>query len=269
MCPGPLTIDRNRSHVQPDCEVLRSTPPSRPEPTHDHGPRAADVEKSAGSGHGLRGCEPVLIAGERRPLEYRLEQLAGLARYFSRSVKARSRAIHYGLGRPSIEIYASETAFGHGSELALTRRKLRSWAKPHRVSTSLVGQPGKSQIHLDPLGVVLIIGPWNYPLQLVLAPLVGAIAAGNCSIVKPSDVAPTVSSLLAARLPEYVDPDGVQVIQGGVDETTELLSERFDHIFYTGNGKRRAYRHGSGRQAPDAHHARARRQEPVHCRSAD
>ena len=122
------------------------------------------------------------------------------------------------------------------SELALTRKKLRSWTKPQRVPTSLVAQPGKSRIYHEPLGVVLIIGPWNYPLQLVLAPLVGAIAAGNCAIVKPSEVVPTISALLAARLPEYVDPECVQVIEGGVDETTELLAQQFDHIFYTGNG---------------------------------
>jgi aldehyde dehydrogenase (NAD+) len=174
-------------------------------------------------------------SGRTRPLEYRQEQLAGLARFLKERESEIESAIHQDLGRPSIEIYASETALV-ASELALTRKKLRSWAKPQRVPTSLVGQPGTSRIYHDPLGVVLIIGPWNYPLQLVLAPLVGAIAAGNCAIVKPSEVVPTISTLLATRLPEYVDSECVQVIQGGVDETTELLSQRFDHIFYTGNG---------------------------------
>jgi aldehyde dehydrogenase (NAD+) len=174
-------------------------------------------------------------SGRTRPLEYRQEQLAGLARFLNERESEIESAIHQDLGRPSIEIYASETALV-ASELALTRKKLRSWAKPQRVPTSLVGQPGTSRIYHEPLGVVLIIGPWNYPLQLVLAPLVGAIAAGNCAIVKPSEVAPTISTLLAARLHEYVDHDCVRVIQGGVDETTDLLSLRFDHIFYTGNG---------------------------------
>jgi aldehyde dehydrogenase (NAD+) len=174
-------------------------------------------------------------SGRTRPLEYRQEQLAGLARFLKERESEIESAIHQDLGRPSIEIYASESALV-ASELALTRKKLRSWAKPQRVPTSLVGQPGTSRIYHDPLGVVLIIGPWNYPLQLVLAPLVGAIAAGNCAIVKPSEVAPTISTLLATRLLEYVDSECVRVIQGGVDETTELLSQRFDHIFYTGNG---------------------------------
>ena len=174
-------------------------------------------------------------SGRTRPLEYRQEQLAGIARFLKEQESEIESAIHHDLGRPSIEIYASETALV-ASELALTRKKLRSWARPQRVPTSLVGQPGKSRIYHEPLGVVLIIGPWNYPLQLVIAPLVGAIAAGNCAVVKPSEVVPTMSALLAARLSEYVDPECVRVIEGGVDETTELLSERFDHIFYTGNG---------------------------------
>jgi aldehyde dehydrogenase (NAD+) len=174
-------------------------------------------------------------SGRTRPLEYRQEQLAGLARLLKEREGEFESAIHQDLGRPSLEIYASEIALV-ASELALTRKKLRAWARPQRVPTSLVAQPGKSRIYHDPLGVVLIIGPWNYPLQLVLAPLVGAIAAGNCAIVKPSEVVPTISAVLAARLPEYIDPECVQVVEGGVDETTELLAQQFDHIFYTGNG---------------------------------
>jgi aldehyde dehydrogenase (NAD+) len=180
----------------------------------------------------LRAC---FESGRTRSLEYRQEQLGGLARFLNEREREIETAIHHDLGRPSIEIYASETALVK-SELALTRRKLKSWSRPQRVSTSLVAQPGHSRIHRDPLGVVLIIGPWNYPLQLVLAPLVGAIAAGNCTVVKPSELAPATSALLARLLPDYLDRDCVQVVEGGIDETTELLAERFDHIFYTGNG---------------------------------
>jgi aldehyde dehydrogenase (NAD+) len=174
-------------------------------------------------------------SGRTRPLEYRLEQLAGMARFLSEREKEIEQAIHSDLGRPALEVYSSEVAFV-ASELALVRKKLASWMKPQRVPTSLVGQPGKSLIYREPLGVVLIIAPWNYPLQLALVPLLGAIAAGNCAIVKPSEVAPATGELLAARLNDYVDPRCAQVIIGGVAETTELLAERFDHIFYTGNG---------------------------------
>ena len=116
----------------------------------------------------------------------------------------------------------------------MTRRKLGSWTKRQRVPTAIACQPGRSYIHCEPLGVVLIIGPWNYPLQLVLLPLVGAIAAGNCAVLKPSELAPATSGLIAGVLPQYLDPACVQIVQGGPAETTALLAERFDHIFFTG-----------------------------------
>src|ERR1700733_5465211 len=126
-------------------------------------------------------------SGRTRPLEYRLEQLAGIASFLKEREAEIEQAIHRDLGRPALEVYSSEVAF-IASELALVRKKLASWMKPQRVPTSLVGQPGKSLIYREPLGVVLIIRPWNYPLQLVLVPLLGAIAAGNCAIVKPSEL---------------------------------------------------------------------------------
>jgi aldehyde dehydrogenase (NAD+) len=88
----------------------------------------------------------------------------------------------------------------------------------------------------EPLGVVLVISPWNYPVQLLLSPLVGAIAAGNCAVLKPSEVTPNVSDVIGRLVPKYLDPDAITVVQGGVDETTAVLRERFDHILYTGNG---------------------------------
>ncbi|MDQ0795789.1 aldehyde dehydrogenase (NAD+) [Streptomyces sp. B1I3] len=88
----------------------------------------------------------------------------------------------------------------------------------------------------DPLGVVLVIAPWNYPVQLLLAPVAGALAAGNAVVAKPSELAPATSSAVARLLPEYLDTDAVAVVEGAVPETTALLAERFDHIFYTGNG---------------------------------
>ena len=88
----------------------------------------------------------------------------------------------------------------------------------------------------DPLGVVLVIAPWNYPAQLLLAPVVGALAAGNTVVAKPSELSPATSAAMARLLPAYLDADAVAVVEGGVPETTALLAERFDHIFYTGNG---------------------------------
>ena len=108
--------------------------------------------------------------------------------------------------------------------------------KPERVGIPVKQQPGRARIHRDPLGVVLIIGPWNYPVQLLLAPLVGAIAAGNCAVLKPSEVSASVSETLARLLPQYLDQQAIRLVEGAVTETTALLEQRWDHVFYTGNG---------------------------------
>lgn len=99
-----------------------------------------------------------------------------------------------------------------------------------------LGEDATAWTQYDPLGVVLVIAPWNYPAQLLLAPMLGALAAGNAVVVKPSELAPATSAFVARRLPEYLDTDAVAVVEGGIPETTALLAERFDHIFYTGNG---------------------------------
>jgi aldehyde dehydrogenase (NAD+) len=172
--------------------------------------------------------------GTMRPLSERRRQLDGVLRFLKERESAIESALTADLGRPSIEVYPTEIAFAAG-EAALAKKKLKSWSKPARVPTALVGQPGRSWIYHEPLGVVVVIGPWNYPIQLVLGPLVGAIAAGNCAVVKPSEVAPATSDLLARHLPRYVSTECVRVIEGGVPETTDLLAQRFDYIFYTGN----------------------------------
>ncbi len=190
------------------------------------------LEETGAAQPRLRAC---FQSGRTLPLAYRQQQLDAILQFLRERESEIEAALHDDLGRPSLEIYASEVAFCI-AEARLTRRKLRSWSRPRRVATALVGQPGSSWIYPEPKGVVLVIGPWNYPLQLVLVPLIGAIAAGNCALLKPSEVAPATSALLKARLPQYVDPECVQVVEGGVAETTALLAERFDHIFYTGNG---------------------------------
>lgn len=174
-------------------------------------------------------------SGRTRPLAYRQQQLAGLARFLRERETDLQRAVQQDIGKPPFETTLAEVSFV-ANEVQFARKRLRSWMKPERVSTPIAAQPGRSRIYREPLGVVLIIGAWNYPIQLVLAPLVGAIAAGNCAVIKPSEMSAATSALLAELLPRYLDPESVQVIEGGVPETTALLSERFDHIFYTGNG---------------------------------
>ncbi len=172
-------------------------------------------------------------SGRTRPLEARQRQLAALARFIREREREMQQALRDDLGKPALESSVAEISFV-ANELAFTRKRLRSWMKPERVPTPLIAQPGRSRIHREPLGVVLIIGPWNYPIQLTLAPLIGAIAAGNCVLLKPSELAPATSALLARFIPQYMDSDWVRVIEGGPSEAGALLAERFDYIFYTG-----------------------------------
>lgn len=146
------------------------------------------------------------------------------------------RALHSDLGKSGLESQITEIGFLLG-EIDHALSHLSKWMRPKRVSAPLMVQPASAKVVLEPLGVALIIAPWNYPLMLALSPLVGAIAAGDTAVVKPSELAPATSSALALLLPQYLDRRAVAVVEGGVPETTELLEQRFDHIFYTGNGR--------------------------------
>lgn len=174
-------------------------------------------------------------AGKTRPVEWRLQQLNGIGRLLSENEPDVLDALQADLGKPALEGFTTEIAYIHG-EIDLMNKKLRSWMKPERVSTPLVVQPASSAIYKEPLGVALIIGAWNYPLTLVLGPLLGAVAAGNCAVIKPSEISPATSQLLARLIPRYLDTSCIRVVEGAIPETTALLKEQFDHIFYTGNG---------------------------------
>jgi aldehyde dehydrogenase (NAD+) len=171
--------------------------------------------------------------GRTRPLQFRQQQLAALARLLKEREREIQQALGDDLGKPALESSVIEISLV-ANELAFTRKRLRSWIRPERVSTPFIVQPGKSRILREPLGVALIIAPWNYPVQLALTPLIGAIAAGNCAVLKPSELAPATSALLARFIPQYLDNDCVQVVEGGPAEANAILAERFDYIFYTG-----------------------------------
>jgi len=168
-----------------------------------------------------------------RPLAWRDEQLAGLDRFLKEQEAAIKKALHEDLGKCEFESYMAEI-WSVASEIADARRNLKRWTAPRKVKTPSVLKPANSMLRPDPLGVVLIISPWNYPLNLILAPLVGAIAAGNCAVIKPSELAASTSRLLAEELPKYIDSVCFPVVEGAVPETTALLEQRFDHICYTG-----------------------------------
>ncbi|MEQ2206823.1 hypothetical protein XENOCAPTIV_003369 [Xenoophorus captivus] len=121
------------------------------------------------------------------------------------------------------------------AELHLSITRLAEWAAPRPVEKNLFTLLDEVYVKPEPLGVVLIIGPWNYPWSLTLLPLVGAIAAGNAAILKPSEISSNSSKVIEELLPLYLDKDLYQVVEGGVPEAQELLKQRFDHIFYTGS----------------------------------
>jgi len=134
------------------------------------------------------------------------------------------------------EVYATETGLLL-MEINMALKNLRQWVKPQKVPTNLMNLPSSSKIYRDPLGVVLIIAPWNYPFQLSLIPLVGAIAAGNSALIKPSELAPATSAIIKLIIEEVFPPDYIKVILGNGQELLPALMQefRFDHVFYTGS----------------------------------
>jgi aldehyde dehydrogenase (NAD+) len=175
-------------------------------------------------------------AGTTKPLAWRLRQLAALRRMLIEQGPALEDALATDLAKSPTESQLSEIGVVVG-EIDNTLRHLRRWLRPKRVSVPLTVAPAAARVIREPLGVVLVIAPWNYPVQLALVPLAGALAAGNAVVLKPSELAPATSALLARLLPDYLDRSAVAVVEGGVEETTELLTERFDHIFFTGNAR--------------------------------
>ena len=144
-------------------------------------------------------------------------------------------ALKTDLGRGPEEAWLYDVGFSI-TEIELMLKNLKKWTAPRKVPTPVVAKPGSSRRIPEPLGVVLVIAPWNYPVQLLLVPVAGAIAAGNAVVMKPSEVSSATSALLDRLVPQYLDASAIRVVEGGVPETTELLAQRFDHIFYTGNG---------------------------------
>ncbi|MEU1444005.1 aldehyde dehydrogenase family protein [Streptomyces mirabilis] len=173
--------------------------------------------------------------GRTKPLAWRKQQLQALRRVLTEQGDVFEQALQADLGKSATESHFMEIGF-LVKEIDHTLRHLDKWLRPSRVSVPLSLVPARAWTVREPLGTVLIISPWNYPVNLALAPLIGALAAGNCVILKPSEVAPATSAVLAHWLPQVLDPQAVAVIEGGVPETTALLEQRFDHIFYTGNG---------------------------------
>lgn len=175
----------------------------------------------------------VFATGRTRDLQWRLDQLEGIERLCDEREKDIAEALHADLGRPAAEAWLGDIASTKG-EAAYARKHLKKWVRRQRQPLPVAQLPGRGWVQYDPLGVVLVIGPWNYPLYLSLGPLVAAVAAGNCAVLKPSELAPATSALLARLIPLYLDPEAVRVVEGDGHTTQDLLALGFDHALFTG-----------------------------------
>ncbi|MGB5636387.1 MAG: aldehyde dehydrogenase [Waterburya sp.] len=172
-----------------------------------------------------------LAAGKTKEVNFRREQLQKLKAAIKKSARAILDALYADLYKPEFEGYF-ELAVTQDIDYAL--KHIKSWVKPKKVKTPLTQFPASASIYPEPLGIVLIIGPWNYPFSLMISPLIGAIAAGNCAILKPSEIAPHTSKVLADIVTATFEPEYIAVVEGGVETSQQLLKEKFDHIFFTG-----------------------------------
>ena len=171
--------------------------------------------------------------GSTRSIPFRAQQLRILARALEKHETQLHGALYADLHKSPCDAYASETGFVQ-SDIRHALKNLRRWSRPRRAAVPAGLQPARARVVPEPKGTVLIIGPWNYPVQLVLSPLVAAIAAGNCAVIKPSELTPHTAAALRKLIEEAFDPRFVRLIEGGRETAEALLAEPFDQIFFTG-----------------------------------
>lgn len=184
----------------------------------------------------LKKQRDYFASGATKSIKFRKEQLKKLKELIESNEDAIMEALHKDLHKHEFEAYTTEVGFVT-VEIDKALSHLNKWMKPEKVNTPLFLQVASSHVHPEPYGTVLIIAPWNYPMQLMVAPLIGAIAAGNTAIVKPSEMAPHTSNLLARLINSSFDAHYIRVVEGAVKETQLLLEEKFDFIFFTGSTK--------------------------------
>ncbi|XP_058186488.1 aldehyde dehydrogenase family 3 member H1-like isoform X2 [Rhododendron vialii] len=193
----------------------------------------AEEERASALVKELREC---FNTGKTKNYEWRVSQLENILKMIEQREKDILSALHKDLSKPQQEAFISEVSLTKGS-CTLALKELKCWMMPQKVKTSMTTFPSSAEIVSEPLGVVLVISTWNYPFMLSLDPVIGAIAAGNTVVLKPSEIAPATSSMLAKLLEEYTDNSAIRVVEGAVAETSALLEQKWDKIFYTGSGR--------------------------------
>lgn len=194
------------------------------------------ISTSEAASASLNGLRTYFAGGATRPYEARRDALKALKRALKDQEEALLAAMHADMRKPRFEAYMADIGIVH-AEINDALQNLSEWMHRKHVSTPISLWPASSAIHLQPLGVVLIISPWNYPVVLALSPLVGAIAAGNCAVVKPSNEAPRTAEVLEQIISEAFRKDHVHVVQGPGSTVVPPLIDgfHFDHIFFTGS----------------------------------
>jgi len=184
----------------------------------------------------LQNMRRYFESGITLPYAFRKEQLLAIKRSIEAHEEEIYEALRSDLNKSKEEAFASENGLTL-TDLNESLRHLKEWMTPELVSTALFNMPSRSYIRREPLGVVLIVAPWNYPFQLSFTPLIGALAAGNCVVVKPSEFAPATSEVIGRIIKKTFPPEYVMFVEGeGASVIPELMKAiRFDHIFYTGS----------------------------------
>ncbi|XP_003426923.2 aldehyde dehydrogenase, dimeric NADP-preferring isoform X3 [Nasonia vitripennis] len=182
----------------------------------------------------VQSTRETFYSGKTRPLEFRIKQLQALKQMLEENRHEFHAALNADLRRSKFENYVLEIDYTINEIIHLLRH-LKEWAAPEKPTRTFVNALDEIVIYKEPYGVTLIMGAWNYPLQLAIAPMIGAIAGGNCVILKPSEVSVATAKLINELIPKYLDNECYKVVCGGTNETTELLKQRFDYIFFTGS----------------------------------
>ncbi|HBX67361.1 MAG TPA: aldehyde dehydrogenase family protein, partial [Balneolaceae bacterium] len=173
-------------------------------------------------------------SGATKSVDFRIHQLETLKKMLTQHEQEFNQAVYNDFKKPELEMYATEIGILY-NEISYVLKKLKKWTKPQKVSGSWVNFPSKNYTVAEPYGSVLIIAPWNYPVQLALLPVVGAIAAGNTVVIKPSELTPNTSRALKEIVGKWFKEEFVAVVEGGVETNKELLAQDFDYIFFTGS----------------------------------
>ena len=175
-----------------------------------------------------------LLTQAAKPYAFRMQQLKKLKEWIEENEQDILDALEYDLGKSAYEAYLTEVAMVK-QELKDAMRCLKKWMKPRRARTAIGQLPGSCRIYSEPYGVTLIMSPWNYPFQLTVAPLIGAISAGNCAVIKPSAYSAATSALIKRMTDELFAPEYIVSVEGGRKENASLLEQHFDYIFFTGS----------------------------------